>query len=88
MAAVAYQRGELDAAPSRSSSAFLTSVLKGVEAQTYEVVADHTRGEFRTREWKWGLESGASGLSYSGGYLDDLRPLSIGAPDRIRARMP
>jgi basic membrane protein A and related proteins len=51
----------------------LTSVLKGIEAQAYTVVAEHARGEFHPGEWTWGLESGASDLSYSGGYIDDIR---------------
>ncbi len=61
----------------------LTSVLKGIESQTYEVVAEYVRGQFRAGEWKWGIESGASGLSYSGGYIDDLRP----ALDALEAKI-
>lgn len=51
----------------------LSSVLKGIEDQTYEIVAQHARGEFTSGMWNWGLASGASDLSYSGGYLDDIR---------------
>jgi basic membrane protein A len=51
----------------------LSSVLKGIDAQTYEVVAEHARHEFTPGEWKWGLAQGASDLSYSGGYIDDIR---------------
>jgi basic membrane protein A len=51
----------------------LTSVLKGIPAQTYELVAQHARGEFTPGDWNWGLASGASDISYSGGYLDDIR---------------
>ena len=52
----------------------LTSALKPIDGQTYTAVAEHARGEFTPGQWKWGLEAGASGLSYSGGYIDDLRP--------------
>lgn len=51
----------------------LTSVLKGIEAQTYEVVAQHARGEFTPGSWRWGLATGTLDLSYSGGYIDDIR---------------
>jgi basic membrane protein A len=52
----------------------LTSVLKPVEEGAYAVVAEYAEGTFRPGPWNWGLESGASGLSFSGGYIDDLRP--------------
>jgi len=54
-------------------SHILTSVLKGIDAQIYAAVADYGRRQFKPGLWKWGLESGALGLSYSGGYLDDIR---------------
>jgi basic membrane lipoprotein Med (substrate-binding protein (PBP1-ABC) superfamily)/DNA-binding SARP family transcriptional activator len=52
----------------------LTSVLKPIEEQAYTVVAEYAQGEFTPGSWNWGLESGASGLSYSGGYIDALQP--------------
>ena len=52
----------------------LTSVLKPIDGQTYAALAEYARGEFTPGQWKWGLAAGASGLSYSGGYIDDLRP--------------
>jgi basic membrane lipoprotein Med (substrate-binding protein (PBP1-ABC) superfamily) len=51
----------------------LTSVLKGIDAQSYAIVAEHARGEFTPGQWKWGLASGASDISYSGGFIDDIR---------------
>ncbi len=51
----------------------LTSVLKGIDALAYAVVAEHAHGKFTPGVWNWGLESGASDLSYSGGYIDDIR---------------
>jgi len=51
----------------------LTSVLKPIDGQTYAALAEYARGEFTPGQWKWGLAEGASGLSYSGGYIDDLR---------------
>jgi basic membrane lipoprotein Med (substrate-binding protein (PBP1-ABC) superfamily) len=54
-------------------SHILTSVLKGVDAEVYAVVAAYGQRKFVAGTWKWGLESGALGLSYSGGYIDDIR---------------
>jgi basic membrane lipoprotein Med (substrate-binding protein (PBP1-ABC) superfamily) len=54
-------------------SHILTSVLKGIDQQVYAVIADYGQGHFKAATWQWGLESGAMGLSYSGGYIDDLR---------------
>jgi basic membrane protein A len=53
----------------------LTSVLKGIDSRTYDVVAQYARGEFRGGTWSQGLASTTSGISYSGGYIDDLRPV-------------
>jgi basic membrane lipoprotein Med (substrate-binding protein (PBP1-ABC) superfamily)/DNA-binding SARP family transcriptional activator len=51
----------------------LTSVLKGLDAMTYAVLERYAQGTLTSAEWTWGLESGASGLSFNGGYIDDLR---------------
>ena len=51
----------------------LTSVLKGIDAITYAALADYATGKIATEGWTWGLESGASGLAYSGGYIDQYR---------------
>jgi basic membrane protein A len=52
----------------------LTSVLKGIDTMTYAVLAEYAEGTFTPGIWNWGLASGANGISYSGGYIDDLRP--------------
>jgi basic membrane lipoprotein Med (substrate-binding protein (PBP1-ABC) superfamily) len=51
----------------------LTSVLKGIDKQVYYVAAAYAQGTFKSEDLQWGLESGAMGISYSGGYIDDLR---------------
>ena len=51
----------------------LTSALKGVDDLTYAAIEAYVDGTFEPGIWTWGLESGAAGLSYSGGYLDELR---------------
>jgi len=52
----------------------LTSVLKGIDTMTYALLAEYADGTFTPGIWNWGLASGANGISYSGGYIDDLRP--------------
>jgi basic membrane protein A len=52
----------------------LTSALKGHETMIYALLAEHAEGTFTPGPWNWGLASGAQGLSYSGGYIDHLRP--------------
>lgn len=52
----------------------LTSVLKGIDQMVYEVLAQHARGRVTGGSWNWGLASGALGISYSGGYIDEFRP--------------
>ncbi len=51
----------------------LTSVLKGLDQMTYAALAEYVEGKFTPGPWKWGLETGATGLSYSGGYIDEHR---------------
>ncbi|HSJ00494.1 MAG TPA: BTAD domain-containing putative transcriptional regulator [Patescibacteria group bacterium] len=51
----------------------LTSVLKGLDDLTYAAIGAYVDGTFEPGIWTWGLETGAAGLSYSGGYLDELR---------------
>ena len=53
----------------------LTSALKGHETMIYALLAEHAEGTFTPGPWNWGLASGAQGLSYSGGYIDHLRPM-------------
>jgi len=52
----------------------LTSVVKRVDVATYEFVADFARGEFQSGRRTFDLASGGIDISYSGGYLDDIRP--------------
>jgi basic membrane lipoprotein Med (substrate-binding protein (PBP1-ABC) superfamily)/DNA-binding SARP family transcriptional activator len=49
----------------------LTSVLKEIDTLTYSALSDYADGTFEAGTRIWGLESGASGLSNSGGYLDE-----------------
>jgi basic membrane lipoprotein Med (substrate-binding protein (PBP1-ABC) superfamily)/DNA-binding SARP family transcriptional activator len=51
----------------------LTSVLKDFGALHYAAIAAYADGTFQPGVWTWGLETGATGISYSGGYLDDVR---------------
>jgi basic membrane lipoprotein Med (substrate-binding protein (PBP1-ABC) superfamily)/DNA-binding SARP family transcriptional activator len=51
----------------------LTSVRKGLDALTYAALDEYAAGRFGRDGWTWGLDAGASGLSYSGGYLDAHR---------------
>ena len=52
----------------------MTSAVKGLDTIGYAVVADYAEGRFRAGPWSWGLASGAADLSYSGGFIDDIRP--------------
>jgi basic membrane protein A len=53
----------------------LTSVLKPIEPMTYAVLRAYAERNLEGGEWYWGLaETGGEGISYSGGYLDDIRP--------------
>jgi basic membrane protein A and related proteins len=63
----------------------LTSVLKPIEEQTYALLADYAEGTFTRGSWKWGLDADGSGLSYSGGYIDELRPTLENLEARIVA---
>jgi basic membrane lipoprotein Med (substrate-binding protein (PBP1-ABC) superfamily)/DNA-binding SARP family transcriptional activator len=53
----------------------LTSALKEHDTITYAILAEHAEGKFTPGPWNWGLASGAQGLSYSGGYINHLRPM-------------
>lgn len=52
----------------------LTSVIKRVDVATYEFVADIARGEFQSGRRTFDLASGGTDISYSGGFIDDIRP--------------
>jgi basic membrane protein A len=51
----------------------LTSVVKRVDVVIYEVVAAFARGELEPGAVTFDLGSGAMDLSYSGGYINDIR---------------
>jgi len=61
----------------------LTSVLKGIDTGTYDVVASYVTNTFTGGIWSRGLTFATPGISYSGGYIDALRPLV----DDIRTRI-
>jgi basic membrane protein A len=61
----------------------LTSVLKGFDTLIYTAVADYGQHKLDGGVWKWGLESGAMDISYSGGYLDYFR----GDLEALKARI-
>jgi basic membrane lipoprotein Med (substrate-binding protein (PBP1-ABC) superfamily)/DNA-binding SARP family transcriptional activator len=52
----------------------LTSVVKRYDTAVYGVVSAAARGEFDAGTHRLGLAEQAVDISYSGGYLDDLRP--------------
>ena len=52
----------------------LTSVLKGIDTVGYALIAEHAAGKFTPGPWNLGLASGMNGISYSGGFIDHLRP--------------
>jgi len=51
----------------------LTSATKGIDTIVERAIAAYATGSFEPGTWTWGLEEGASGISYSGGYLDPYR---------------
>jgi basic membrane lipoprotein Med (substrate-binding protein (PBP1-ABC) superfamily)/DNA-binding SARP family transcriptional activator len=51
----------------------LTSVLKEIDTLTYSAIAEYADGTFAPGMRTWGLESGATGISYSGGFLEEHR---------------
>jgi basic membrane lipoprotein Med (substrate-binding protein (PBP1-ABC) superfamily)/DNA-binding SARP family transcriptional activator len=63
----------------------LTSVVKRVDVATYEVLADFARGEFQPGLRTFDLASGGINVSYSGGYIEDIRPQLEAAREQIVA---
>jgi basic membrane lipoprotein Med (substrate-binding protein (PBP1-ABC) superfamily)/DNA-binding SARP family transcriptional activator len=51
----------------------LTSVFKEHDTMAYAALAEYANGSFEPGTRIWGLETGATGISYSGGYLDEHR---------------
>jgi basic membrane protein A len=64
--------GLVDPAPWRGH--ILTSMLKHVDKGIYTVVEEYARGEFRPGLRQFGLSADAVNLSYSGGFIDAIRP--------------
>ena len=61
----------------------LTSMVKRVDTAVYTVMEEHARGEWTGGVRWFGLAEGGVELSYSGGFIDDLRP----ELDRLRAQI-
>jgi basic membrane protein A len=61
----------------------LTSVVKRWDRAVYAVLADHVRGALRPGVTSLDLESGGVDISYSGGFIDDIRPRL----DELRAQI-
>jgi basic membrane lipoprotein Med (substrate-binding protein (PBP1-ABC) superfamily)/DNA-binding SARP family transcriptional activator len=66
-------------------SHILTSVVKHIDRLAYTLVADFAQGTFTSGSWNWGLAEGGVDISYSGGYIDDLRPTLENLKTRIVA---
>lgn len=52
----------------------LTSVIKRADVAIYQFVADFARGELQAGRRTFDLASGGMDISYSGGFVDDIRP--------------
>jgi DNA-binding SARP family transcriptional activator/basic membrane lipoprotein Med (substrate-binding protein (PBP1-ABC) superfamily) len=52
----------------------LTSVLKRLDLANYELLAEFALGEFRSGRHTFNLATGGLDISYSGGFIDDIRP--------------
>ena len=63
----------------------LTSVLRRMDVAIYEVLADFARGEFQPGPRTFDLASGGIDISYSGGYIEDIRPQLEAAREQIVA---
>jgi basic membrane lipoprotein Med (substrate-binding protein (PBP1-ABC) superfamily)/DNA-binding SARP family transcriptional activator len=61
----------------------LTSVVRRADVAVYEVLADFARGEFQSGPRTFDLASGGIDISYSGGYLEDIRPQLDAAREQI-----
>jgi basic membrane protein A and related proteins len=59
----------------------LTSVLKRVDVANYEIVKDFAEGRFTPGPRRFNVANGGLDISFSGGYLEDIRA----ALDRARA---
>jgi basic membrane protein A len=61
----------------------LTSVTKRLDLAFYAVLADHARGGLAPGARSFGLAEGGVDITYSGGFIDDIRP----DLDVLRARI-
>ncbi len=52
----------------------LTSMVKRIDNATYAVLAEYSRGIFTPGVRELGLAEGGVDISYSGGFIDDIRP--------------
>jgi basic membrane lipoprotein Med (substrate-binding protein (PBP1-ABC) superfamily)/DNA-binding SARP family transcriptional activator len=52
----------------------LTSMVMRIDVEVYKVLEDYSRGVFTPGVREFGLAEGGVGISYSGGFIDDVRP--------------
>jgi basic membrane lipoprotein Med (substrate-binding protein (PBP1-ABC) superfamily)/class 3 adenylate cyclase len=69
---VADAAGVVDPAPWQAR--ILTSMVKRQDVPIMAILEPFSRGEFKPGLRTFGLESGAIEISYSGGFIDDIRP--------------
>lgn len=69
---VALLPGVVDA--KRWQDHILTSVVKRWDRAIYSVLAEFAHGKLRPGVLSLNLESGGVDISYSGGFIDDIRP--------------
>ncbi len=63
----------------------LTSVLKRVDLAMYQLGAEFARGQFRSGRHTFDLANGGVDISYSGGFIEDIRPQIDRAKQQIIA---
>jgi basic membrane lipoprotein Med (substrate-binding protein (PBP1-ABC) superfamily) len=69
----------------------LTSVLKRLDLAMYQLGAEFARGQFRTGRHTFDLANGGMDISYSGGFIEDIRAQIDSAKQQIisgRVRVP
>ena len=69
--------------PEAWSEHILTSALKGIDTGTYDLVAAYARNQFKPGLWNQGLNETTPGVSYSGGYIDDIKSQIVALRARI-----
>lgn len=63
----------------------LTSMVKRLDRAIHAALADYSRGVFIARVREFDLSTGAMDISYSGGFIDDIRPVVEDLRQRIIA---